>query len=123
MAWLREVRLTAEYGRETLALHMVQFVSLREILLQQTQTIRTLSCSDIFKEPIQLLTFVPGIGITTTISLMVEIDDISRFANANALAFYIGLILICHSSGEKDGTGGITVRKHAMLRCLIIEAA
>jgi transposase len=28
-----------------------------------------------------------------------------------------------HSSGEKDGTGNITVRKHAMFRCLIIEAA
>ena len=123
LAWLREVRLTTEFGRETLALHIEQFVRLREMLLHQTRTIRTLSRSNVFKEPIRLLTSVPGIGITTAISLLVEIDDISRFASADALASYIGLIPMCHSSGEKDGTGNITVRKHAMLRCLIIEAA
>jgi transposase len=30
---------------------------------------------------------------------------------------------MCHSGGEKDVTGDITVRKHASLRCSIIEAA
>ena len=123
LAWLREVQLTTEYGRETLSLHIEQFVRLRGMLLQQTRTIRTLCRSEAFKEPILLLTSVPGIGIITAISLLVEIDDISRFASADALASYIGLIPMCHSSGEKDGTGNITVRKHTMLRCLIIEAA
>ena len=60
------------------------------------------------------------IGITTGISFLVEIDNIRRFKNADQLA---GLIPMCHSSGDKEGIGDITVRKHAILRCNIIEAA
>ena len=30
---------------------------------------------------------------------------------------------MCHSSGEHDGTGNITVRKRAILRANVIEAA
>ena len=52
-----------------------------------------------------------------------EIDDVSRFKNADQLASYIGLIPMCHSSREKVGVGDITVRKHAMLRCYLIEAS
>jgi transposase len=52
-----------------------------------------------------------------------EICDVSRFANAEQLAAYIGMIPMCHSSGEKDGTGNITVRGHAFMRWNLIEAA
>lgn len=52
-----------------------------------------------------------------------EIADINRFKNADQLASYIGLIPMCHSSGEKEGVGDIIIRKHAMLRCYFIEVA
>ncbi|WP_276966780.1 transposase [Bacteroides graminisolvens] len=52
-----------------------------------------------------------------------EIDDISRFKKADRLASYIGMIPMCHSIGEHDGTGDITLRCHSMLRCMFIEAA
>lgn len=123
LAWLREVLLSTEYGREALNIHIEQFVRLRGMLLEQTRILRTLSRSESLKEPVGLLTSVPGIGITTAMSLVVEIDDIGRFTGAEALASYIGLIPMCHSSGERQGNGNITVRKHAMLRCYIIEAA
>ena len=54
---------------------------------------------------------------------MVELDDIVRFKNADHLASFIGLVPMCHSSGESNGTGDITIRRHFMLRCLLIEAA
>lgn len=92
LAWLREVLLSTEYGKEALGIHIEQFVRLRGILLGQTRLLRALSRSDALKEPIRLLTSVPGIGITTAMSLAVEIDDIGRFCNADALASYIGLI-------------------------------
>lgn len=123
LKWLREVELTSVYGRQALDLHIEQFVRLREMLLQQTRTIRSISRSEVFAEPIRLLTSVPGIGITTGITFLLEIDNISRFANAAQLASYIGLIPMCHSSGEKESIGDITVRKHVILRCYIIEAA
>ena len=52
-----------------------------------------------------------------------EIVDITRFDNAEQLAAYVGMIPMCHSSGEHEGVGDITLRKHAILRSNIIEAA
>lgn len=91
--------------------------------MQENRTIRELSRSDAFKEPLRLLISVPGVGITTGISLLTEIDDISRFRSADQLAAYVGLIPMCHSSGEKENNGDITVRKQAILRYSIIEAS
>lgn len=82
-----------------------------------------MSRSEALKETIRLLTSVPGIGITTAMSLAMEIDDIGRFPNADSLASYIGLVPMCHSSGESRGNGNMTLRKHGMLCCYIIEAA
>lgn len=123
LKWLREVELFTGYGRRTLDLHIEQFVRLREMLLQQTRIIRSISRTEPFCGAIQLITSVPGIGITTGITLLLEIDDISRFGSADHLASYIGLIPMCDSSGEKEGVGDITLRRHAMLRCYVIEAA
>ena len=123
LKWLREVELSTEYGRKTLDLHIEQLVSLRKMLLQETRSMRTISRSVPFSETIRLLTSVPGIGITTAILLLVEIDDVTRFPGSDSLANFIGLIPMCHTSGDHDGTGDITIRKHATLRCALIEAA
>lgn len=123
LKWLREVNLSTEYGRNTLDLHIDNLIRLRSMLLQETRTIRDISRRDPFSEMIRLLTSVPGIGITTAISLLVEIDDVGRFENSDHLASFVGLIPMCHSSGEVEGVGDITIRKHASLRCALIEAA
>lgn len=121
--WLREAGLATEYGRKTLDLHIEQFLRLRAMLLQETRAIRNMARSEKFAESMRLITSVPGLGMITGASFVIEIDDISRFKNAYHLASYVGLIPMCHSSGEKDGTGDITIRKHATLRGNIIEAA
>jgi len=123
MQWLGQVELSTEYGRKTLNLHIEQFMRLRAMLLEETRAIRSLSRNDRFAEPLRLITSVPGIGITIGISFVTEIDDISRFKNAYHLASYVGLIPMCHSSGDKAGVGDITIRKQATLRCNIIEAS
>jgi transposase len=123
LKWLGEVELSTGYGRKTLDLHIEQFVRLRAMLLQETRAIREISRKTPFSEMICLLTSVPGTGISTAVLLLSEIDDIHRFPNSGSLAAFIGLTPMCHSSGEKDGTGDITIRKHASLRCSMIEAA
>ena len=121
--WLREVELTTDYGRKALDMHIEQLLRLREMLLQETRIIRQLSRKEPFAESLRFIMSVPGIGITTGISFVTEIDDIKRFKNSYQLASFVGLIPMCHSSGEKTGVGDITVRKQAILRYSIIEAA
>lgn len=123
LQWLQSVQLSTAYGKKALDLHIEQLVRLRSTLLEQTRTIRGISHKEPFSEMLRLLTSIPGIGMTTATSLLFEIDDIGRFANADMLASFVGLVPMCHSSGEKDGTGNITIRKHATLRSLLIEAA
>jgi transposase len=93
------------------------------MLLQETRAIRSISRKEPFNELIRLLTSVPGIDITTAILLLVELDDINRFPSSDNLAAFIGLTPMCHSSGDEKGVGDITIRKHASLRCTMIEAA
>ena len=100
-----------------------QFEALRKQKAEMTRKLRALSHTDRFEETLRLLMTVPGIGQTTGLALMAEIVDVTRFDNAEQLAAYVGMIPMCHSSGEHEGVGDITLRKHAILRSNVIEAA
>jgi transposase len=123
LQWLGQVALSTPHLRKRLDLHIEKFNHLRQLLLQETRAIRELSRCEPFVESLRLLMTVPGIGTTIGMTLLMEIDDISRFKTAGQLAAYIGLIPMCHSSGEKEGVGEITVRKNAILRCYLVQAA
>ena len=121
--WLREARTQTECGRRTLDLQIRQLEVLRGHKAEILKSIKELSHSKRFEDQLRLLMTVPGIGQTTGLSLLGEIVDITRFASAEQLAAYIGMIPMCHSSGEHQGTGDITVRAHAAMRAGLIESA
>jgi transposase len=123
MVWLRSIELLTDSGKQALELYIKEAENQRALLLQMTRVLRNLSRTDIFDSKMKLITSVPGIGITIGMSLLAEIDDIARFKNADQLAAYIGLIPMCHSSGEREYNGDITIRKHKTLRYQIVEAA
>lgn len=55
--------------------------------------------------------------------LFTEIMDIHRFKRIDHLKSYAGLVPSTYSSGEKDGTRGLTKRRNTHLRYVLIEAA
>lgn len=121
--WLQGLELYTESGKRTLDFYIEKAEYQRRLLLQETRALRNLSRSEYFASNMYLITSVPGIGATIGLSLLAEIDNISRFRNADALAAYIGLIPMCHSSGEHEYTGNITFRSHKALRWQLVEAA
>ncbi len=123
IAWLRDVQMYTPNGRQALDFQIQQLEMLRHQKLEMTRALRALSRTERFAEPLRLIMTVPGVGQTTGMVFLSEISDISRFENSEQLAAYIGMIPMCHSSGEKDGTGDITVRKHSPMRGNLIEAA
>ena len=122
-AWLKEVETLTPSGRQALDIQIRHWEELRRQKLEMTRALRTLAKTDRFREPLRLIMSIPGFGQATGMAFLSEICDITRFRNAEQLAAYIGMIPMCHSSGEKDGTGDITLRKHAVMRCNLIEAA
>jgi len=71
----------------------------------------------------KLLKTISGIGLISAMFILTEVEDINRFPNAERFASFIGLILMSHSSGDKEKVGKITFRSHYYLRSTFIESA
>jgi transposase len=71
----------------------------------------------------QLLTTIPGIGVTLATLISTEIDGIERFPSVSKLCSYAGLVPSTHSSGGKTYHGKITSEGNRWLRWALVEAA
>ena len=65
----------------------------------------------------------PGVGPVTALATEVFLGDPSRFATANQVASYIGMIPSEHSSGKRQRLGKMTKQGNSLLRYLWTEAA
>ena len=71
----------------------------------------------------QIIMAIPGMGYITAVTILAEIVDHKRFANAEKLTSAAGLAPKHHNSGETVRTGGITKRGSVWLRNAMVEAA
>jgi transposase len=73
--------------------------------------------------PIQLLTTVPGNGLTLAVVIALEIGDVTRFPTAEKLASYAGCTCRVHASGDKRRYGRLRPDVNRYLKWAFIEAA
>jgi transposase len=123
VSWLETIRLSESSGNHALEAMLTSSKNLRASVLQTTKHIRTMSNTPEYKDSIELLREIPGIGLITAVTLLTEIETINRFKNFDKLCSFIGLVPSTNSSGEKEIMGHITPRGHAVLRTAIIESA
>lgn len=71
----------------------------------------------------RLIMTIPGIGHILAVTILAEIVDHRRFANAEKLTSYAGMVPSHHNSGDTTRTGGITKRGSTWLRNAMVEAA
>lgn len=96
---------------------------IRQNLLLATRKVRELSRSERYRHDYELLTSIPGIGISVAMALLTEIGDFNRFRNEREFASYLGLVPTSHSSGNKIVHGEKTFRGNKKLGPQIVEAA
>lgn len=123
MDWLRSVELEEVSGNYAFMKLIEQCEKLRLEILEITQEVRKLSKTEYYKNKVQLLLSIPGIGLIFAMVLLTELENISRFKDLSKLASYTGLVPSTSGSGDKEGVGEITPRKNKYLRSLLIEAA
>jgi transposase len=70
-----------------------------------------------------LLISHPGAGPITALATDVFLGDATRFANAKALANYVGMIPSEHSSAGRQRGGKLSKQGNPLLRLLWVEAA
>jgi transposase len=72
---------------------------------------------------VRALMSLPGIGYITALSLIAEIDDVSRFPSARKLCAWAGLVPSHRNSCDTVRHGHITKQGPAHIRWLLIQAA
>jgi transposase len=117
--------LNLEYGsgKKALGVLLSELRYLRSAIAQLTKDIRHLSGQNPYSDFVGYLNSVPGISTTTAMVFLTELDDITRFKNLDHLASYVGLIPGEDSSGDKELHTGVSKRRNANLRYLLIESS
>ena len=123
MEWLREDVVLLSSSRNSLDMLLEQVETLRGSLLKITRKILELSKTERYVTAYRNLNSIPGIGPITAMCLLTEIDDIKRFQNEKQFASYLGLIPVCHNSGEKESNGEKTFRGNKQIGPMIIESS
>lgn len=123
MNWLEGIEMKEDSSILTLSLLVSECEKLRGTILTVTKSIRALSLTETYQEQDKLIRSVPGIGSTTAMTMLTEIENIKRFSNNDQLHSFVGIVPSTNSSGEDDTVGDITPRGHSILRSAIIESA
>ena len=77
----------------------------------------------VFWPVIEGLMALRGVKLITATTIVAEIGDLRRFANAPQLMAYLGVVPSEHSSGESKSRGSITKTGNGHVRRVLVEAA
>jgi transposase len=110
-------------GDLRLLTYVEQLKACRKFELQALRQIRSLSKEERFKDHVDLLLKIPGVGLLTAMVFLTEIMDQNRFVKKDSFMSYIGLIPGKISSGEKIIMSRRTNRGNKRLRTALIQSA
>lgn len=121
--WLKGLAIEQQSLKQVLDNYIVVGERQRNDLLMVNKQVRNLSLTDAYYHNYQLLLSVPGIGLVTAITFLVQIGDINRFEQLDDLCNYVGLVPKMYGSGEKMQVGGMIKRGRKELKIMLIEAS
>jgi transposase len=90
---------------------------------KQTQLLRELSKTELYRDRVEILRSIPGIGLIAAMELLLELQDVSRFRKADQLAAYVGLTPSQFSTADSIRMGRITKAGKNALRGILVESS
>lgn len=120
IVWLKELELGPE-SKQALEAKLNVLQSIREELLSTHKRLKDLATQEPYKQSLDLLRTIPGIGLISAFILITELEDIKRFKNFDHLAGYAGLKPDIHSSSETMIVKGITHHCNRFIRETLVE--
>lgn len=121
--WLREDVKLLGASRNSLMMLLDHLEVLHKEVLVAGRAVRKMIRSEKYAEPLRRLMTVPGIGINFAVVLLTEIGDFNRFPNERGFACALGLIPMCHDSGDTVSHGEKIFRGNRMIGSMMIEAS
>jgi transposase len=123
LANLGRMRFNNRWMQESFKRLLEQYYFLDEQIAKQTGLLQQLSKTELYKQRVEILTTIPGIGMIAAMELLLELQDITRFQRADQLAAYVGLTPSQYTSADKVRMGRITCVGKNSLRAMLIQAS
>ncbi len=120
---LGRIRFNNRWMQESFKRLLEQYHFLDEQINKQTGLLKKLSETELYKERVEILVTIPGIGMIAAMELLLELQDVSRFQRADQLAAYVGLTPSQYSSADKIRMGRITCVGKNSLRAMLVQAS
>ena len=120
---LGRIRFNNRWMQESFKCLLEQYYFLDEQIAKQTRLLQQLSVTELYKQRVEILMTIPGIGMIAAMELLLELQDISRFQRADQLAAYVGLTPSQYTSADKVRMGRITCVGKNSLRAMLIQAS
>lgn len=127
IAWLRGLTKDGTLGT---SVRMVLESCIRELefLGAEIETLQkaveSLAQEPKYRGEVERMTELPGVGILTALTFLVELGDLRRFDNRRQVGSYLGLVPACYESGEaNDRKGHITRLGPPRVRKVLNQAA
>jgi len=122
VSWLKSLNLGGVL-QEALSEYLITYEYLMNKITRMDKRIGELADGERYQEKVKKLSCLIGVKTHTALSVIVEIGDFKRFAKAENLAAYLGLVPSEDSSGERRRRGGITKAGNSHVRRLLVESA
>lgn len=120
--WLKSLTPEALY-KEILDEYMLPYITLSDKIERMDKRIEELASQDEYKEAVGKLSCFIGLKAHTALSVIVEVGDFNRFANAQNFASYLGIVPGEETSSDNQKRLSITKAGNRHVRLLLTEAA
>jgi transposase len=87
------------------------------------QDVLVLSETETYASGMKILMSIPGVGLITALSFLLEMPDMRSFESNEKVGSFLGLTCSEYSSGEKQRQGRITRCGSSRLRALLVQSA
>jgi transposase len=121
--WLKEVRLEQPAAQVVLEDYLAVEQGAGERVRRLEQELRTWAEKSPRLALIAALQMLRGIGFLSAVTIVAEVGDFRRFAQARGFMSFVGVTASEHSSGSSQRRGGITHAGNRLLRHVLIQSA
>jgi transposase len=120
---LRRIRFGNRWMQESFNRLLEQYELVSELIDKQTEVLRDLAKTEIYRKRVEILSSIPGIGVITAMEILLELQDVARFRRADQLAAYVGLTPSQYTSADKVRMGRITGIGKDSVRTTLVESS
>lgn len=113
VAWLRGLAKGEVLGasvRTVLESYVRELEFVEEEIQTLQKAVEAMAERPKYRATVEKMTEVPGVGILTALTFLVELGDVRRFDNRRQVGSYLGLVPASYESGEADDRKGHITR-------------